>query len=133
MLLFKNGSFFRLNYDVEPVEFWPYTTIVLDRIMVLKRWGDDPDPVGGLKQDLLCLFWEHGFEGAYDDNKIAFGITNRKDEDRKRSPTVFIGFYDGQCSLGLSVHSLDHQRKPVVPIHPIKPDMLLRGRRYFGV
>lgn len=88
-----------LSLNIEPYEFWPYTTIVRDEIVRLPR-----DRVGDLHNKLIEAFVEHGIK-AHVDNKTVFGI-------KYNYRILYLGFYDFQFSIGDSVHS-DGWIKPI--------------------
>lgn len=87
-----------------PVKFWPYTTIVCNRIIELD-WGNVVDreeerarksTARTLRDALLTRFNKAGVRCA-DANKIAFEVL----APNKRP--MFIGFYDFHMAIGFSV------------------------------
>jgi len=87
-----------LDSDIEPVEFWPYTTNV--REVIFQTDYKAGDGYSKIQSDLLALFKEHGFI-CEPDNKIAFGV---KTGDGK---VYYIGFKDWRFSIGTSYRTDD--------------------------
>ena len=81
----------RPDIELEPVEFWPYTTIVYDVVMTghLKHFKP-------LWEQLVKDFKEAGIKACID-NKSAFGL---KDHDGKM---WYFGFKDFRFDLGTRV------------------------------
>lgn len=76
-----------------PVKFWPYTSVVMERIATIHyRRGDDIDK---LQRSLIDKFKDLG---AYMDNKTVFEFANN-------GRRVFIGFADWTCSIGFNMVS----------------------------
>jgi len=82
------------NSCLQPKEFWPYTTVVLERIIEMEYSAGDR--IDELYADLLRLFKRAGFDCA-SDNKIAFGLQH---EDS--GAMYYFGFKDWQFSMGTS-------------------------------
>ena len=86
-----------LSTDVEPYEFWPYTTIVEDVAMELNA----SDAVANFQAGLVEVFRDNGIQ-AYLDNKTVFVV------ETFEGRLWYIGFKDGRCLLGCNARS-DHQ------------------------
>lgn len=82
-----------LSGDVEPYEFWSYTTIVHDVVIRMLM-----DKMGNFRDRLITIFQNCGID-AVRDNKTAFGV---KDSDGK---IWYMGFKDGFFTLGFSTWS----------------------------
>lgn len=95
----KEGIWF-LDYELEPVEFWPYTTIVTDVVFTGPREQFDD-----LNKELVRMFKEQGIE-AYIENKCAFGVKDH------RGSMWYLGFKDFRFDLGMSVRP-DQGKQPV--------------------
>lgn len=111
-LLYKDEHFgnWDFDYDLEPVEFWPYTTRVTDIVLLAPR-----DDFRMMYPCLIRRFQEAGIK-AYDDNKVAFGARRPKQDQ-----VWYFGFYDFSFSLGLSV-APDLGLKPLRPVYgPVYP------------
>lgn len=90
MLKLVDGEWL-LDSEAVPASFFPYSTIVRDRILEMPYKADDA--VDRLCKELIRLFNEAGIK-CQADNKIAFGLIG---QDGK---TYYIGFKDWKMSLG---------------------------------
>lgn len=101
---------------LQPYEFWPYTTVVMNRILEYEpAWlrGEGSESSGRqavdrLREELVARFKQAGINCVVD-NKTAFGL-----RDIVTDRLVYIGFYDGRVSVGYSVTAdkwLTPQRK----------------------
>jgi hypothetical protein len=100
LLTLNEGGLWYLDYEVEPVEFWPYTTHVRDVVFSAPR-----KEVASLNEELLRIFKAAGIK-AYADNKCAFGMRDHK------LRMWYLGFKDFTFNLGLSVEP-DQWLKPI--------------------
>ncbi len=80
-----------LDYELTPVEYWPYTTYVYDVVMTGPR-----EKFQALQKELVKMFQEAGIR-AVEDNKSAFGL---KDIDGRM---WYFGFKDFRFDLGTRV------------------------------
>jgi hypothetical protein len=94
-----DGSWY-LDYDVEPEEFWPYTSMVTDAILSIPR----KPSVVLLEKQLLDMFNEAGIKASID-NKTVYAV---RDRDGR---LWYLGFYDFGFYLGTGVKS-DEWNKP---------------------
>lgn len=91
-----DGSWF-LDPSLEPVEFWPYTTIVREQIFKIPE-----RKVQGLHEALIKLFREATID-AYVDNKTVFALREDKFGIAGQPKMFYLGFKDGNFVLGLSI------------------------------
>lgn len=91
----------QLAYKVTPIKFWPYTSIVTDRIIDID-YGPEDREIQNLEQILIDRFNNYGIPCQYD-NKIVF-------ECIQNGRTMFIGFKDWTFSIGFGVTG-DHINK----------------------
>lgn len=95
----------RLPFDINPIDFWPYTSWVTDRILEIDTWNGDQDSrdaaraeVEEIKNYLLDLFNASGIPARLD-NKIVFECATRSGK------TFYVGIYDGNLSVGFGMGS----------------------------
>jgi len=87
---------FELGWDVTPLKFYPYKSIVLDRLFGVDCSEGFSNFYNSLRQGLLYLFNSRGIK-AHDDNKIAFEVKT------KAGKSIYFGFYDLKLSVGFQV------------------------------
>ena len=92
-------------YNLKPVAFHSYTSIVQDRILSLDF--SDNNELKLLRKELISLFRKHEIKTIWgtevnDDNKIVFEV-------EYNGVTLFYGFYDWTFSIGL--WCLDYNKK----------------------
>lgn len=92
----KDGLWY-FDMELEPVEFWPYTTIVHEVVFTGPR-----DSFNRIEKDLVDKFKTAGINiGA--DNKTAYGVKDYKGK------IWYFGFKDFWFDLGMAVDSRDHK------------------------
>lgn len=84
-------------YDIKPIEFYPYTSCVMDRICEIHYHSnsDEGKEIQYYRRRLIETFNHAGIK-CYDDNKIAFEI-------EYKGQRLFYGFYDLTFSIGFRV------------------------------
>ena len=95
---------FEFGWNVTPVAFYPYTSVVLDRVFQIDCSGNLSNFFEGVRTSLIYLFNSKGIK-AQKDNKIVFEIRT------KSGKSIFIGFFDLVLSVGFQV---DYEGKVVV-------------------
>lgn len=88
--------------DLEPVAFYPYTSIVQDGVI---SFYDSPE-FNELQRMMIENFRRSGIK-AYADNKTVFQMAQEK-----TGRAWFIGFKDGRIDVGFRVRS-DLGREPI--------------------
>lgn len=84
----------RIPWNLQPKAFYPYTSVVLDRIFTV--YYKPHDEISQLKDELVKLFQQEVSPRVQRDNKIVFEFV---DENRK---SVFFGFYDWVFAIGFA-------------------------------
>lgn len=95
----EDGTMFLDTLDLEPYEFWGYTTHVQD----VAFSGPRGKSSNNMEHKLYDRFRMAGIKCS-EQNKAVFGIKDR------HGKLWYIGFYDFRISVGLSVRSDDHVR-----------------------
>jgi|GEM_PF-2604078 len=99
---------FDLGYELEPVRFWGYTSIVHDRILSVDLLNAPDSMVfefRALENKLIKRFREAGIDAKID-NKIVFELINKR-----IGKSVYIGIKDWTLSVGLDM-TTDKWNKP---------------------
>jgi hypothetical protein len=99
LLHLMDDGLWMLDYDITPVEFWPYTTLVYDVVMTGPR-----DKFRKIEDEIIELFKAADIK-AHSENKSAFGVKDHI------GMMWFFGFKDFRFDLGMSVRS-DTWSKP---------------------
>lgn len=100
-------------YDVKrmiPVAFYPYTSIVQDRILEVENYNEVPS-LRELREELIEHFNDNGISCTVD-NKIVFEVD-------VKGVRLFIGFKDWNFAIGFSVVSdswIVPKRNPDAPL-----------------
>lgn len=93
----ETGNWY-LDPELEPMAFWPYTTIVHERLFSA--------PVDAKAKEFLAkLIKQFRDEGinAYEENKCAFEFVDHG--PNYESKVYYVGFKDGLFHVGLSVRA----------------------------
>lgn len=113
-----------IPYDVTPVDFWGYTSCVMNRILeVSYTHGDE---ISDFRDYLLAKFQDAGIP-AHMDNKIVFECVR---DGRK----FYIGFYDNSMSLGFDIcsdsYNYEAKRKAWAPVRSNCVDRTCTNNRW---
>lgn len=100
LLTLHEDGLWHLDYEIEPVEYWPYTTWVHEAVFEGPR-----DKFRDLEEHLRNLFNTSGIRVGME-NKAAYGVKDYKDR------IWYLGFYDFRFTIGMTVSSPDWS-KPV--------------------
>lgn len=109
-----NSSPYEIPYGAIPVAFYPYTSIVFERIISVhygSSMEEESIQIRQFEKDLHYWFNANGIPSQHD-NKIVFEIKLSLD-----GSSVFYGFKDWVFSIGLSVRS-DAWIKPLTKENP---------------
>lgn len=87
--------------EMKPVYFWPYASVVFDRILEIHYTSKDP--IAMYQSELINKFKDMG---AHVDNKIVFEFLHVKSGRH-----IYIGFYDWVFSVGFSMDTDEYNIK----------------------